>query len=117
MDGPSPEDLEIVRGLIGRLADRLGPALLRAALFGSRARGRAWPGSDYDVFLVVEREDPPTRAAIYDVAYDLSPLDFNFHIYTPGRLEAAMRLDSPVLRAVELEGVHLWPTPASKRTG
>lgn len=114
----APEDLEVAERLVRGLARRLGSRLLGATLFGSRARGMAWSGSDYDIFLLIDREDPAARRIVYDVAYDYFPMDFNFHIYTPDRLEQALRIGSPVLRDVEREGVPLWPaTAASKPIG
>ena len=119
MRGPAAaEDLEVVRSFVHSLAERLGPQLLRAALFGSRARGMAWSGSDYDVFLLVDREDAASRHLIYDAAYRYFPLDFNLHIYTPESLEAAATIGSSVLRDVVAEGVPLWPgTAGSLPTG
>jgi len=107
-------DLSLAVTLVDTLAARLGPRLMQATLFGSRVKGTAWPGSDYDLFVLLDRDDPATRDVLYDAAYDFVPADINFHIYTPERMAAAHRLGSPVLRAVDGEGVPLWPkTPAS----
>ncbi len=102
-------DLDLMARFASRLAERLGPHLLRVALFGSRARGSAWAGSDYDVFLLVDANTPAVRDEIYTVAYEFAPVDLNLHIYTPEQLAQARRLGTPVPRDLEREGITLWP--------
>jgi len=45
----------------------LGPRLHRLVLFGSRARGEAHLGSDYDVLIVVDRAPAALRQMVLDV--------------------------------------------------
>jgi predicted nucleotidyltransferase len=48
------------------LRDRLGDAIERIVLFGSRARGEARPGSDFDVLVVVHIPRSQAREAVID---------------------------------------------------
>jgi predicted nucleotidyltransferase len=63
--------------IVSRLSQGLGAE--RIYLFGSQAEGRASPGSDYDLLVVVPRSDLPRhrREAIsYDLLWGLStPVD------------------------------------------
>ena len=51
------------------LGDAYGPRLERVVLFGSHARGEAWPESDYDVAVFLR--DMPDRAPELDRLADL----------------------------------------------
>lgn len=60
-------DLSIAR----RFVAALGPdvPLVRLLVFGSRTRGDARADSDLDLLVVVERIDPPIRAAVLEAAW------------------------------------------------
>ncbi len=46
---------------------KLGPRLQRLLLFGSRARGDAHEGSDYDILIVVDQRSRELREEVLDV--------------------------------------------------
>ena len=46
----------------------LGPQVRRIILFGSRARGAAWEGSDYDIAVVVDQRDRGAEDRVLDAA-------------------------------------------------
>ncbi|MBN2012569.1 nucleotidyltransferase domain-containing protein [candidate division KSB1 bacterium] len=46
----------------------LGSRLKKLYLFGSRARGDAWEGSDYDFALVVDKRDSELDNTILDIS-------------------------------------------------
>ncbi len=46
--------LEVIRRVVVEEAGELGLGVERIILFGSRARGEARPGSDYDILVVVK---------------------------------------------------------------
>jgi len=48
--------------------DRLKSRLKNIYLFGSRARGDAWDGSDYDMALVVKNRDRILEEEVLDVS-------------------------------------------------
>ncbi|MBI4865225.1 MAG: nucleotidyltransferase domain-containing protein [Candidatus Riflebacteria bacterium] len=45
----------------------VGDRLRRVILYGSRARGEARPGSDYDVLVVVDRREPELCSRLYEI--------------------------------------------------
>ena len=47
-----------------KLRERIGPTLRQVILFGSRARGEAHEGSDYDFTVIVTRKDPKIREMV-----------------------------------------------------
>ena len=57
----------IVREFAALIRAALGPRLRRLVLFGSRARGEAYAGSDYDVLIVVDRPPASLRQRVLDV--------------------------------------------------
>ncbi|HUT55440.1 MAG TPA: nucleotidyltransferase domain-containing protein [bacterium] len=56
----------------------------RVVLFGSRARGEARPGSDFDILVIKESDEPRHRRSIpyYEAVADL-PVEVEIVIYTP----------------------------------
>lgn len=57
-------------------------------LFGSRARGDARPGSDYDLLVVQESSQPRYKRAahLYTALADL-PVEVDVMVYTPQEVE------------------------------
>lgn len=62
---------EVSREFAALVRARLGLRVKRVTLFGSRARGDAWAGSDYDVLLVVDRPSRDVREALLDVQVEM----------------------------------------------
>ena len=58
--------LDLATEYAERIRAKLGPEVKRIILFGSRARGDAAEGSDYDCIVVVKRRTPRMREAILD---------------------------------------------------
>jgi len=56
----------------------------RIVLFGSRARGDARPGSDYDLLVIRQSAEPRHRRAVplYAALADL-PIEVDLMVYTP----------------------------------
>ena len=52
----SPDDLKTAREIKRVLMEASGASISRIVLHGSRAMGRARPGSDYDVLVVLRHE-------------------------------------------------------------
>jgi predicted nucleotidyltransferase len=92
------------------LAQRLGDDLVEAVVFGSVARGEAWPAgmhirSDLDLLVRTRRELPEDeKAALFDETYPLF-LECGRQI-SP----AIVSRPSPELEsAVAEDGVRVWP--------
>lgn len=66
-------ELELIRGVLVRNGDITG-----AVLFGSRAKGTAWPSSDVD--LALEGIDDPLRAEAIASELDELPLPYRFDV-------------------------------------
>lgn len=50
---------------------RLGARVKSITLYGSRARGDAKPGSDYDMLLVLTERTPATRAIVLEIECEI----------------------------------------------
>ena len=61
----------VLREFTAALQQRLGSHLRQIVLFGSRARGDAAEGADYDLLVVVEHRTPESRATILEVESQL----------------------------------------------
>ena len=61
----------IIQEFAACLRQRLGPHLDQVILFGSRARGEAQDGSDYDMLVVVDLRTSDIRSIILDIECQL----------------------------------------------
>jgi predicted nucleotidyltransferase len=97
--------------LIQSLSRSFGSCLKTVVLFGSRARGEALPGSDHDIFLVVEglAANPlgrtrQMRGAISDCLTDF-PGAINLRGKTPLEFEADL---TPLYLDICVDGICLY---------
>jgi predicted nucleotidyltransferase len=90
------------------LRQRLGSHLCQILLFGSRARGDAQDGSDYDMLVVVDHRTPELRAVILEVESQLMER-YGVLVATVLRSEAEWQQlqGFPLARNIAREGVHL----------
>lgn len=58
---------QVVQAFSAELRQRLGSRVRQILLFGSRARGDAREGSDYDMLVIVDRRTPEIRSIILDI--------------------------------------------------
>jgi predicted nucleotidyltransferase len=98
---------QFLDGLRSGAADRIRSVML----FGSRARGDARPGSDVDLFVVVDRRDGALLDLVYGLAQDvllgervlLCP-----KVCPAGKLALMRQVGDPLLRSLERDGQELW---------
>jgi predicted nucleotidyltransferase len=91
----------------------LGPyrsRVSRIVLFGSRARGDQRPRSDYDLLMVVDREDRKLSDAMYDLVLDALlayGILVSLKIMTRAEHGRLTRQHTPFIERIEAEGVQL----------
>jgi len=97
------------------LQQRLGSHLRQILLFGSRARGDAQDGSNYDMLVVVDQRTPELRAIILEVESQLMAR-YGALVATVLRSDAEWQQlqGFPLARNIAREGVHLGG-PNSRR--
>ncbi len=90
------------------LRQRLGVHLCQLLLFGSRARGDAQGGSDYDMLVVVDHRTPELRAIILEIESQLMER-YGALVATVLRSEAEWQQlqGFPLARNIAREGVPL----------
>lgn len=90
------------------LRQRLGAHLRQLLLFGSRARGDAQEGSDYDMLVVVDHRTPEFRAIILEIESQLMER-YGALVATVLRSEAEWQQlqGFPLARNIAREGVPL----------
>jgi uncharacterized protein len=64
-------DLDLAREYARRLRERLGDNLLSVTLYGSRARGDAREGSDFDLIVRVRQSTEAVRELVLDVDVEM----------------------------------------------
>ena len=50
-----------------RIREKIGPHIRQLVLFGSRARGNAHEGSDYDFLVVLDKVEPVIKDTVLDI--------------------------------------------------
>jgi predicted nucleotidyltransferase len=105
------EDAEIVTEFAERVTRRCGDWIAQIVFFGSRARGRAKPNSDYDLLLVVRKREPDVIDQLYDEALDFLlqfGVELSLKIYTEETFQKGLASQNPFLHSVTATGVELW---------
>ncbi|MBI4125785.1 MAG: nucleotidyltransferase domain-containing protein [Deltaproteobacteria bacterium] len=88
----------------------LGPILIKAVLFGSRARGEGHESSDVDILVLVKTMDTSTKHLVWDAAEDIfleTGIDISPLVITQEKFERWRRLERLLPREIEKEGVVL----------
>lgn len=101
----------IPREFVGRLAEKLGPNLMKAVLFGSRARGTEKPWSDYDVLLVLREKDRPSLDTIYEEVMDFlleRGVDISVKVLTEKEYGQQITRRLPFIMQIQRTGVVLY---------
>ncbi len=101
----------LLRGLVKHLNTLYPNDILKIYLFGSRARGDAGAGSDFDILIIVTDKRPIDRMKIYDYILDVNleyGIDFSLKIYDEEEFKKSMRLDLPFMKNALTEGQELW---------
>ena len=68
---PQKRDLALAREYARRLKERLGDRLLSVTLYGSRARGDARPGSDFDLIVEVRERTTDVRDQVLELDVEM----------------------------------------------
>jgi len=61
----------VIREFAQAVRNKLGTHVRNIILFGSRARGLAWEGADYDIAVVVEQRDHEADEYVLDAAVEM----------------------------------------------
>ena len=109
-----PDELLAVEEFKSRLLAELPGQVKDIILFGSKVRGDAYPGSDIDLLVVVDRRTPEVEDVISDITadallekrIDISALDF-----TSDEIAEWSAMGTPLMRNVADEGIVLKGEP------
>jgi len=99
-------DTDLVHERLQAAVERLAfdPNVLRVVLFGSFADGRAVPGSDLDIMIVLVHDEHPflERVSAYHTCFSGIGIGIDLFPYTLGELE------NPIARRAEESGTLLF---------
>ena len=107
MDASSATPTQTLEEMVARLVERFHPQ--RVILFGSRARGEAHEGSDYDLLIIAPSSEPRWRRSVpvYRLLAGLGvPKDIVW--WTPEEVAAWYGVKSHFIHTVLKEGKVLY---------
>ena len=87
---------------------RPDPNVVAVHLFGSFARGRAVPGSDVDLLVVLERDPRPPRDRIPDHLPGGFPVGVDVIVWTQAEMEERLARHDRLARTILTEGEALF---------
>lgn len=93
---------------------RFSAEVLKIILFGSRAKGVAAPGSDYDLLIILKRKDRKVIDGLYDEVMNFLEhyeVDISLKIYTENTFNKMMSLPTPFMAQIKKTGKELWSQP------
>ncbi|MFH1023551.1 MAG: nucleotidyltransferase domain-containing protein [Planctomycetota bacterium] len=100
-------DRRLLKQITSRIVERFHPR--RVLLFGSRARGDAGAGSDFDLFIEMESDKkPPERAVEIDSLFGLRKWAMDVVVYTPAEVARLRNVRGTLLSVIEAEGEVLY---------
>ncbi|MBN1846911.1 MAG: nucleotidyltransferase domain-containing protein [Sedimentisphaerales bacterium] len=81
-------------------------------LFGSRARGTAHAGSDFDILIIQDSDQPRYRRAValYRILADL-PVEVELVVYTPEEVNQWSRVPEAFVTTALREGKVIYEKP------
>ena len=92
----------------GILRERMGVPVKKVISYGSQARGDANEGSDYDVFVLVDKRTSGIREAALDAGVEMmNRYDKLFAAIIYGEEEWRKAQGSPFLWNIQQEGIDL----------
>lgn len=86
----------------------LGDNLIVIKLFGSKVKGKAEPGSDIDIYLLLKEVSPRVRDFIYDIAFNIN---LKYDLYISPRIISKELYENPIfkitpfIQSIEQEGI------------
>jgi uncharacterized protein len=87
------------------------PEIERVLLFGSRATGRAVPGSDADLLMILTHSDLPFLSRIPRYIPEGCGITVDVFPYTYAEIEAMQAVGNPFLKRALAEGIEIFSSP------
>ncbi len=108
-----PDDRGLLQDLCDRIVAAVGERVKAIKLFGSRARGDARSDSDFDLLVLIDKDEFPLAEQIRNIAYDVY-WDDDFRHFLSVQVISQDQYDfqgsppSSFYVSVEAEAVTLW---------
>lgn len=103
----NPPNDDMIRSIVRRIVDTVQPE--KVILFGSQARGDARPGSDFDVLVIKESDEPRYRRSVplYVALADL-PVEVEVLVYTPEEVSERSAVPQAFVTTAVREGKTIY---------
>jgi predicted nucleotidyltransferase len=98
-----------IKSVVDQIVDRFSPQQI--FLFGSHAYGAPTEGSDVDVLVVMDTDDPPLHAAAHISASIDHPLPLDIIVRTPDEFAEQLAEHSSFESRIQRDGISLHEAP------
>lgn len=101
----------ILEDFIAQINKEAGSHLQGVIFFGSRAKGKALPWSDFDLLIILDRRERSVIDTIYNSVMDFLleyGVDLSLKIYSQRDFEQMMALPTPFMAEIQKTGIELW---------
>jgi uncharacterized protein len=112
-------DREVVRENLKQAVTAMAhrrPEIERVLLFGSLATGRAVPGSDADLLMILTHSDLPFLSRIPRYIPEGCGIAVDVFPYTNAEIEAMQAAGNPFLKRALAEGIEIFSSPETEQT-
>lgn len=106
-----PQVRAAIVAYVRRVATDYANEVLSITLYGSQARGEAFPESDIDLFIIVRHDTPALRQVLVNLAWQVQ---FEHDVVISDVIRSVDRLSHmqitrfPYYQSIEREGILLW---------
>ena len=100
------ENKEVIECFLGKI-EEIRPHLSSIYLFGSRARGKAGPNSDYDLLVILPRKNQQIKDQLYEASVDVymeKGADISLKIIQQKDFDRMNKLSAPFIENILRDG-------------
>jgi len=105
------DDKQILQDFVNQISIEAGPYLQKVIFFGSRAKGKNLPWSDFDLLIVLNKKEKNIIDKIYNKVIDFLleyGVDLSLKIYSQRDFEQMSAIPTPFMEEIQNTGINLW---------